>query len=111
MALRSMNIGWRSFSRSRGVLTSPQLFDKRAGSSIDAARMSFSRRFARGNDGCLWRSSAAGYGRCGGAAEPKIHEIQAGIYLDDDHIGIYGTKMIGEKWAEFLMQKSAVSAH
>jgi hypothetical protein len=33
------------------------------------------------------------------------------LYLDDDHIGIYGTKMIGEKLAEFLMQKHAVSAH
>jgi len=31
------------------------------------------------------------------------------LYLDDDHIGIYGTKMIGEKLAEFLMQKGLVN--
>jgi hypothetical protein len=79
MALRSMNVGWRSFLRSRGVLTSSRLFYKRVGCSIDAAKVSFSRRFARGINRCLRRSSAAGYGRCGGAAEAKIHENQPGL--------------------------------
>jgi len=37
----------------------------------------------------------------------KDHHV---LYLDDDHIGIYGTKMIGEKLAEFLVQKRAVRA-
>src|SRR5580704_6345748 len=36
----------------------------------------------------------------------KDHHV---LYLDDDHIGIYGTKMIGEKLAEFLFQKGLVN--
>jgi hypothetical protein len=77
MALRSMNIGWRSFLRSRGVLTSSRLFDKRAASSIDAAKVSVYRQFARGIDRCLRRLSTAGYGCCGDTAEAKNHENQA----------------------------------
>ena len=36
----------------------------------------------------------------------KDHHV---LYLDDDHIGIYGTKMIGEKLAEFLIRKASVN--
>jgi peptidoglycan/LPS O-acetylase OafA/YrhL len=36
----------------------------------------------------------------------KDHHV---LYLDDDHIGIYGSKMIGEKLAEFLIQNGSVN--